>query len=424
MAKLTDTQIKAWIKSNTRFEGKSDGSGLYISYRKTFSIPRWRFRFRFAGKQEAIDIGDYGNLSLSDARKLARDLSARVSLGYNVANEKRDRKAEVVEQREAKANAFTASQLADKYFNDQVVGNVKHPNIIRSKIEKDIKPYIGKLAVDQVKPMHIDAILKNVVDRGAPTVANDVLRILKHMFNYAIKRHIVEYNPASAFELSDAGGKESSRDRYLTKEELISFFDAMRKAKGFSRANLITMRLLLMLGVRKSELIESRLDDFDLEAGTWTLTKDNTKTKTGIVIPLSKQAINSINELIGLSESSEWLLPARKAQDRRLPHICESTLNVALKKILNTMPEGIEPFTIHDFRRTARTHIESLGFPPHIGERCINHKIKGVEGVYNRYDYFDERAKALQALANLIESCEGDVGFNVIPFKQKARQKI
>ncbi|MBT5825514.1 MAG: tyrosine-type recombinase/integrase [Gammaproteobacteria bacterium] len=420
MAKLTDNQIKAWIKSNTRFEGKSDGGGLYLYYRKTFSIPRWRFRFRFAGKQEAIDIGDYGNLSLSDARKQAKELSARVSLGYNVANEKRDRKAEVVEQREAKANAFTAGQLADRYFNDQVAGNVKYPNIIRSKIEKDIKPYIGKLAVDQVKPMHIDAILKNVVDRGAPTVANDVLRILKHMFNYAIKRHIVEYNPASAFDLSDAGGKESSRDRYLIKEELISFFDAMRKAKGFSHANLITMRLLLMLGVRKSELIEAKLDDFDLEAGTWTLTKDNTKTKTGIVIPLPKQAIDSINELIGLSESSKWLLPARKAQDRRLPHICESTLNVALKKVLNAMPEGMEPFTIHDFRRTARTHIESLGFPPHIGERCINHKIKGVEGVYNRYDYFDERAKALQALANFIESCEGDVGFNVIPFKQKA----
>ena len=420
MAKLTDNQIKAWIKSNTRFEGKSDGGGLYLYYRKTFSIPRWRFRFRFAGKQEAIDIGDYGNLSLSDARKQAKELSARVSLGYNVANEKRDRKAEVVEQREAKANAFTAGQLADRYFNDQVAGNVKYPNIIRSKIEKDIKPYIGKLAVDQVKPMHIDAILKNVVDRGAPTVANDVLRILKHMFNYAIKRHIVEYNPASAFDLSDAGGKESSRDRYLIKEELISFFDAMRKAKGFSHANLITMRLLLMLGVRKSELIEAKLDDFDLEAGTWTLTKDNTKTKTGIVIPLPKQAIDSINELIGLSESSKWLLPARKAQDRRLPHICESTLNVALKKVLNAMPEGMEPFTIHDFRRTARTHIESLGFPPHIGERCINHKIKGVEGVYNRYEYFDERAKALQALANFIESCEGDVGFNVIPFKQKA----
>ncbi|OQK16747.1 integrase [Methyloprofundus sedimenti] len=419
MANLTDVQIKSWIKSDIRFEGKSDGDGLYISYRKTFSTPRWIFRFRLAGKQETLGIGDYGNLSLADARKQAKELSARVSLGYNVANEKRERKAKEVEKREAKANAFTAGQLADKYFNDQVAGNVKHPNIVRSKIERDIKPYIGKLAVDQVKPMHIDAILKAVVDRGAPTVANDVLRILKHMFNYAVKRHIVEYNPASAFETSDAGGKESSRDKYLAQDELINFFAAMRKAKGFSRANLITMRLLLMLGVRKSELIESRLSDFDLEAGTWTLTKDNTKTKAGIIIPLPNQAIDSINELIGLSESSEWLLPARKVQERRLPHICESTLNVALKKVLNAMPEGSETFTIHDFRRTARTHIEALGFPPHIGERCINHKIKGVEGVYNRYDYFEERKQALQALADFLEICEGNVALNVIPIKRK-----
>jgi len=81
---------------------------------------------------------------------------------------------------------------------------------------------------------------------------------------------------------------------------------------------------------------------------------------------------------------------------------------------------NIEYFTVHDFRRTARTHIEALGFPPHIGERCINHKIKGVEGVYNRYDYFEERKQALQALADFLESCEGDQKFNVIPLKKKA----
>ncbi len=239
------------------------------------------------------------------------------------------------------------------------------------------------------------------------------------MFDYAIKRHIVENNPATAFNTSDAGGKEPARERALSGEELITFFDAMRKAKGFSRANLITMRLLLMLGVRKSELIEARLSDFDLNAGTWKLTKDNTKTNTSIIIPLPKQAIDSINALIDLSESSDWLLPARKAGKRRLPHICESTLNEACKKVFDIMPEGIEPFTIHDFRRTARTHIEALGFPPHIGERCINHKIKGVEGIYNRYDYFDERAKALQALADFMEVCEGNTQLNIIPFRKK-----
>jgi len=264
--------------------------------------------------------------------------------------------------------------------------------------------------------MHIDQLLKQVIDRGAPTVANKVLRILKHMFDYAIKRHITQHNPASAFDLSDAGGKEEARERALTKEELVLLFDTMRKAKGFSQVNLITMRLLLMFGVRKSELAQSRKDDFDLDKGTWTLFSE--KTRTSIIIPLSYQAVNSLKELFRISEESEWLLPARKSQNRRLPYICDNTLNVALSKVSRLMI-NIEHFTVHDFRRTARTHIEALGFLPHIGERCINHKIKGVEGVYNRYDYFEERKQALQALADFLESCEGDQKFNVIPLKKK-----
>ncbi len=365
-----------------------------------------------------MQIGNYGQVSLSDARKQAKELSARVSLGHDVADEKQDRKKEAVEKREAKENAFTAGQLADKYFNDRIVGNWKHPNIIRAKIEKDINPYIGSMAVDMVKPMHVDAILKAVVDRGAPTVANDVLRILKHMFDYAIKRHIVQHNPAAAFDLSDAGGKEAPRERHLNQEELVNFFDAMRKAKRFSQVNLITMRLLLMLGVRKNELIQARKSDFDMDAGTWTL--HSSKTGTAIIIPLPRQAVDSLSEIFRLSEDSEWILPARKSQDRRLPYICESTLNVALKKVIPCMPGNTEPFTIHDFRRTARIHIEALGFPPHIGERCINHKIKGIEGVYNRHDYFDERAKALQALADFLDVCEGNTALNVIPLRKKA----
>ncbi|WP_140414130.1 tyrosine-type recombinase/integrase, partial [Bathymodiolus platifrons methanotrophic gill symbiont] len=241
MAKLTDIQIKSWIKNNVRFEGKSDGGGLYLSYRNTFAIPIWRYRYRYAGKQRVMNIGNYGQLSLADARKQVKELSAKVSLGHDVAGEKQELKAQSVAKREAKKNALTAGQLADKYFNDRIIGNWKHPNIIRSKIEKDIKPYIGSMAVSDVKPMHIDAILKAVVDRGAPTVANDVLRILKHMFDYAIKRHIALNNPAAAFDLSDEGGKEAARERHLSKDEIISFFTAMRKARGFSQVNLITM---------------------------------------------------------------------------------------------------------------------------------------------------------------------------------------
>lgn len=92
MPKLTDMQIRAWIKSGERFEGRSDGNGLYLSYRENYQTPVWRFRYKFAGKARAMMIGSYAELSLSKARETAKELSARVALGYDVAGEKQERK--------------------------------------------------------------------------------------------------------------------------------------------------------------------------------------------------------------------------------------------------------------------------------------------------------------------------------------------
>lgn len=419
MAKLSDIQIRSWISKGERFEGKSDGNGLVLSYRKEFSVPIWRFRYRFGGKSRVMNIGTYGQVSLSDARKLAKELSAQISLGHDVAAEKQERKNKAITTIEAKKNAFTMGQLADEYFQTRILGSWKHPNIVRARIENDIKPHIGKLAAEDVKPSHIDTMLKAIIKRGAPTMANDVLRWTKRIFDYAIKRHIVQYNPASAFDPSDAGGKETARVRALTHEELIILFEAMRNTKGFTQINIITVRLLLLLAVRKSELIGARKSEFDLEAGIWRLPAERTKTETAINIPLSRQAVEALRDLHRLSESSAWLLPARKAQDRMIPHIHENTLNVALAKVKPNMP-GIERFCIHDFRRTARTHLAALGVESHIAERCLNHKLKGVEGIYNRHDYLDERRAALNSWANFLEACESGKDWNVTPIRKKA----
>lgn len=419
MAKLSDIQIKSWISKGERFEGKSDGDGLVLSYRQEFAVPVWRFRYRFAGKQRVMNIGTYGQVSLADARKMARELKLRVALGHDVAAEKQERKAQAVAKIEAKKNAFTVGQLADEYFQSRILGRWKHPNIVRARIENDIKPHIGQMAAEDVKPGHIDAMLKAVVKRGAPTTANDVLRWSKRIFDYAIKRHIVQYNPASAFDLSDAGGKETARERALSREELVILFDAMRNTKGFTQVNILTVKLLLMLAVRKSELIGARKNEFDLESGFWRLPAERTKTEAAINIPLPPQAVQALRELHRLSESSDWLLPARKAQDRMLPHIHENTLNVALAKVKPNMA-GVDPFCIHDFRRTARTHLAALGVESHIAERCLNHKLKGVEGIYNRHDYLDERREALRLWANFLEGCESGKDWNVTPIRKKA----
>jgi integrase len=74
-------------------------------------------------------------------------------------------------------------------------------------------------------------------------------------------------------------------------------------------------------------------------------------------------------------------------------------LNVALKRLPLA---DFEHFTVHDMRRTARTHMAVLGVDRFVAERALNHKLKDVEGVYNQYDYFEERKAALEQWALLL----------------------
>lgn len=309
------------------------------------------------------------------------------------------------------------AQVADDYFERMTLGRWKHPNIVRSRIERDIKPHIGGLAVDAVKPLHVDAMLQAIVRRGAPTIANDVLRWARRIFDYAIKRHLVQNNPVAAFDLADAGGKEVARERALSRVELVRLFEAMRNAKGFTYENALAVKLLLLLAVRKQELTAARWAEFDLDRAVWHLPGERTKTGTDLDIPLAGVAVACLRELHRLAAGSEWVLPARKAQDRMLPHIHENTLNVALSKVKALLPD-LEPFCIHDFRRTARTHLAALGVEPYIAERCLNHKIKGIEGIYNRHDYFAERRQALELWAGFLEACEGGTDWNVVPLRR------
>lgn len=412
MAKLTDIKIKAWIKAQEHFGARSDGNGLYLIYRDNYRTPVWRYRYKFSGKPRVMIIGSYGELSLARAREVARELSARVAMGYDVAGEKQERKTTALAKMEEEKNTVTMLALANEYYARMIVGRWKHPDIVRRRIDKDIAPALGHMRLENIKPRHIDDLLKTIVERGAPTIANDVLRWLRRMFEYAIKRHMLESNPASAFDLGDAGGKEAPRDRTLSRDEVAKLLAAMKLTKGFSIENELSIKLLLLLGVRKMELCAARKEEFDLPAAIWNL--PSSKTGKPISIPLPPIALDWLNRLFELSGPSGWLLPARKMQHRMIPHVHEGTIGTALGKVKRLIPD-VPAFTIHDLRRTARTLMAEIGIPSFIAERCLNHKISGVEGVYNRHDYFDERRDALNRLASLLDALDKGEDFNVIP---------
>lgn len=172
------------------------------------------------------------------------------------------------------------------------------------------------------------------------------------------------------------------------------------------------MKLLLVFCCRKMELCGARWEEFDLDEAVWHLPAERVKNGDAIDIPIPAPALKWLKELHQMSCNSQWVLPARKMQHRMIPHIQESTLPVALSKVKGNLPD-VPNFTIHDFRRTARSQLAALGVDPVVAERCLNHRIKGVEGIYNRYQYLDERRQALELWADLLVSLERGEDYNV-----------
>lgn len=150
MGKLTDIQIRTWIRNNERFAGRSDGNGLYLCFPEKYKEMFWRFRYKIAGKSRVMLIGYYPAISLAKAREMAKELSARVALGHDVAGEKQERKAEALKKMEEEKHALKVSALAAEYFERQILPRWKHPDILRRRIDKDINPCIGHMKVEDV----------------------------------------------------------------------------------------------------------------------------------------------------------------------------------------------------------------------------------------------------------------------------------
>jgi integrase len=264
-------------------------------------------------------------------------------------------------------------------------------------------------------------MLDKIVDAGAPTTANDILSLSKQLFNHAIKRHIIKYNPASAFNIRDAGGTEDPRIRYLSHAELTLFFKAMRECCKFNRQHYLCTKFLLLVGCRKGELYKAKRSDFDLVEGVWNMSEDN-KTNSKVVVPLSKSAMEIVKELMQIQiDDCEYLIPSMSVRTGKRGHIEESYLNKPIKNwVYPLMGERIENFTLHDFRATMKTHMcsKALGVSRFVSERCLNHKIPDMDGVYDRGDYFEERRHALELWSAFLETCEIGKAWNVTPIRK------
>lgn len=406
--KINDKQVKSLLRKGE--PGRyAAGSGLYLRVTAEGS-GFWTVRYSTkTGRRREITLGSYPDLTLAKATIEAVHIKSDVKKGMDPLVERK--RADSVKIKTVDALAADWLKDCDK--------RLKHPERPRRAYEKDLQPLFGELLLDQITPLDIRDALDRIVDSGRPTIANDALMYCKQIFRHGIRLGLMNSNPADAFTVQHAGGIEKSRSRALTVAELKKVFAEFREHIGhFKRENYLAAALLVVLGVRKGELIAAKWSEFDVDAALWSVPAERSKTGVAIHVPLPSIAIVWLQELHMRACGSEYVFPTRRSS-KNYGHISPDTLNAAVAKLFDDKKLTVEYFTVHDLRRTCRSLLASTGVPTHIAERCLNHKLKGVEGIYDRYDYLDERREALQKIADQLEPVINPME-NVVSFRRRA----
>jgi integrase len=225
------------------------------------------------------------------------------------------------------------------------------------------------------------------------------------LFRHAAGRKLVATNPCIGIDLTALLGKRPATKRrlMLNRDELLLLMRA-----DMNRENALAVRLLLATAVRSSELRTAKWSHFDFKRDIWSIPES--KTGPGIQIPLTEPVKAWLHELRELSGSSAFVLPARgdykNASSTGDRPINPNTIGAAIEFWLTEYKPDVRRFTPHDLRSTAKSQMRALGVPRDITEMCLNHKLPGIEGIYDVHTYFEERKQALTVWSDFLIEVE------------------
>jgi integrase len=382
---LTELQIKALKPQPIRY-AVSDGRGLALEMMPT-GAASWRYRYQFKGKTEKVSLGKYPLVSLKAARAKRDELAKAVHEGKSPAKQKQLEKF-------ALANSTSVFDFSERYFKEVIEKDRKNTKQLRRYLEKEIYPAFGTWSLRDVTAQDVQRIVFRKRDNGFESAAAQLRNLLKRIFDYAIVCGVVTVNPAHATPMRFIT-RARPRTRSLSPDEMKIYLQILYRS-NIRRQFKLTLHIILLTLVRKSELLQARWVNIDLKAGEWLIPEAQSKTGKPHTVYLSTQVKAMFKELQQLAGDSELVLPGRGSLTR--PFAAN-----ALNQAMGAMSFPISPFTIHDLRRTASTRLHEMGFPSDVIEKSLNHTIGGVRGVYNRAEYAEQRKDMLQKWAEYVE---------------------
>jgi len=422
--RLTQRSVEAAVcpsgrKDALMFDGETRGFGVRITAAgsKVFLA-----QYQGATGKRRVAIGPFGVLTVEEARNRAKAILGDAAEGRDPFAERRataaaQRSAELAARALAAEEAFTFGRLVAAW--EAARAGDRRPSylaVATAAMRRHFAEWANRPA-SSITTAEAVRTLDDIKATVGATAANRCLSYARAAYGWAEKRQMVAGNPLHGIE---APSREKARDRVLTGEEVGVIWRAADRlgdpARGFVRVLLLTLQ-------RRDEVAGLRWDELSADLETWTLPARRAKNGKAHVVHLAEPT-RAILAKIEPVRGCPFVFCAAS----RKPVSAFSAMKRGLDAAIATERQkagslaAMSGWTMHDFRRAGVTALASMGFPPHVCDRLLNHvggSISGVAAVYQRAEFLSERKAALDAWACLIVSAAEarPIDSNVVPLR-------
>ncbi|MCR4305134.1 MAG: tyrosine-type recombinase/integrase [Gallionella sp.] len=394
-------------KATDKTQRLADGGNMYLLIQPN-GAKYWRMDYRLAGKRKTLAIGVYPDTSLSDARERREQARKLIANGVDPVAVKQAQKVSTIENVE---NSFEV--IAREWFVRHAPNwKENHSSKIIARLEKDVFPWIGNRPIAEIAAPALLAAIRKIEARGALETAHRALACCGQVFRYAVATGRAERDPTG--DLRGALPPVNKEKHFAAITEPKKVGELMRDIEGYQGSYIVkgAFKLSPLLFVRPGELRKMEWTELDLDKAEWIIPADKMKMGVTHIVPLAKQAVAVLREMLPLTGRSKYVFHGERDHDRPMS-------DNAIRSALRRMGWANDEMTPHGFRAMASTILDNMGYKQEWLERQLAHEEPNkIKAAYKREAwrmYLPERTAMMQAWADYLDKLKA--GAEVIPLR-------
>ncbi len=302
-----------------------DGGGLYLELHSN-GRKYWRYKYRILGVEKLLALGVYPETSLAEARE--KHAKARKLVQQNIDPNQSKRDAKRVAEQEAE-NTF---EVIAREWHEMKRPDWSEINArtVLDRLERDVFPIIGKRPIKTITHKQLLDLANAVKERGANELAKRIIQMSRHIFQYAIVTGRADKNISE-----DLRGLVKSEPQThfaaIEPKDLPQFIADLRNHKAkLNRQTYLAVEFMMLTFVRTGEMIKAEWGEFDFDAKMWLIPARRMKMNKDHLVPLSRQALDILQELRSIHNHPVYVFPSR---NNRRNHMSNNTILMALDRM-------------------------------------------------------------------------------------------